>query len=430
MHQSEHTMTTLLLAADSIPPNASSSTSSPSTSVSMASFLSSISPSSSSITTSVAQNQTNCMLDNASLRLPLAVSYSLFFVLGLVGNLFALWVFLFVHSRRNSVRVFLINCAVADLVLLACLPFRVFYHLKGDQWVLGSLVCKLVGNAFYMNMYISITLLGLISLDRYVRLRGNGRARRSIWGRLRGHKQLWSWVVCGALWSLFLMGTIVMITTKEDKENKDQCFQYKQRQAVSWKAYINAALVLLFWVVFVMLVASYVKIASQLLQLSQNKPDLPNALKYKNTAKKSFFVLFLFTICFAPYHAFRPVYILSQLSSNMTCNHIQMVDRTNEIMLLLSTFNSCLDPIMYFLLSGSVRGTVLQVLGHRFGHRLPFFQDGTLNSSTMEYRRGSTPILPDQLLNKPSLTPRTSFCVNNSPFRRTGATTPPLTGHR
>lgn len=383
-----------------------------------------------SVTTSISQNP-NCTLDNASLRLPLAVFYSLFCILGLVGNLFALWVFVFVHSSHNSVRVFLINCAVADLVLLACLPFRVFYHLNGDRWVLGSVVCRMVGNAFYMNMYISITLLGLISLDRYVRLRGKGKARRSVWGKLRGHRQLWSWLVCGAVWSLFLVGTAVMVTTKEDKDDKEQCFQYKQRRTVSWKAYINAALVLLFWLVFVMLVASYAKIASQLLQLSQNKPDLPNAQKYKKTAKKSFFVLFLFTVCFVPYHAFRPVYILSQIHNTNSCSYIQMVDRTNEIMLLLSTFNSCLDPVMYFLLSGSVRRTALQILGHRIGARFHFLQDVTFNSSTMDYRRGSAPLaLPDQVLNNPSLTPRTSFCVINSTLRRTGATTLSPPGHQ
>uniref|UniRef100_A0A3B5MIR9 Probable G-protein coupled receptor 34 n=1 Tax=Xiphophorus couchianus TaxID=32473 RepID=A0A3B5MIR9_9TELE len=302
------------------------------------SFMSRITPYSSPNATI----EPNCTLDNASLRLPLAVFYSLFFVLGLVGNLFALWVFLFLHSKHNSVRVFLINCAVADLVLLACLPFRVFHHLNGDRWVLGTVACRLVGNGFYMNMYTSILLLGLISLDRYVRLRGRGRARRSLWGRLCGYKQLWSWVVCGTIWSIFLIGTMVMAVTKEDKDFNGQCFEYRQRRNVTWKAYLNAMLVVLFWLVFVMMVISHAKIASRLLQLSQKKPELPNASKYKRTAKKSFFVLFLFTVCFAPYHIFRPVYIHS----------------INEIILLLSTFNSCLDPVMYFLLSGSVRRTV------------------------------------------------------------------------
>ncbi|XP_032412443.1 probable G-protein coupled receptor 34 [Xiphophorus hellerii] len=414
-------MTLLPFAAGSVPPNASFSTASPSVS----SFMSRITPYSSPNATI----EPNCTLDNASLRLPLAVFYSLFFVLGLVGNLFALWVFLFLHSKHNSVRVFLINCAVADLVLLACLPFRVFHHLNGDRWVLGTVACRLVGNGFYMNMYTSILLLGLISLDRYVRLRGRGRARRSLWGRLCGYKQLWSWVVCGTIWSIFLIGTMVMAVTKEDKDFNGQCFEYRQRRNVTWKAYLNAMLVVLFWLVFIMMVISHAKIASRLLQLSQKKPELPNASKYKRTAKKSFFVLFLFTVCFAPYHIFRPVYIQSQINSNASCTYLGMVSSINEIILLLSTFNSCLDPVMYFLLSGSVRRTALRVLGHRLCNHCQYLQDVTVNSSTIDYRRGSAPLAtPGQALNNPSLTPRTSFCVINSTLRRTEATTLPPAG--
>lgn len=414
-------MTLLPFAAGSVPPNASFSTASPSVS----SFMSRVTPYSSPNTTI----EPNCTLDNASLRLPLAVFYSLFFVLGLVGNLFALWVFLFLHSKHNSVRVFLINCAVADLILLACLPFRVFHHLNGDRWVLGTVACRLVGNGFYMNMYTSILLLGLISLDRYVRLRGRGRARRSLWGRLCGYKQLWSWVVCGTIWSIFLIGTMLMAVTKEDKDFNGQCFEYRQRRNVTWKAYLNAMLVVLFWLVFVLMVISHAKIASRLLQLSQKKPELPNASKYKRTAKKSFFVLFLFTVCFAPYHIFRPVYIQSQINSNASCTYLGMVSSINEIILLLSTFNSCLDPVMYFLLSGSVRRTALRVLGHRLCNHCQYLQDVTVNSSTIDYRRGSAPLAtPGQALNNPSLTPTTSFCVINSTLRRTEATTLPPAG--
>lgn len=366
---------------------------------------------------SVISTSPSCAIDEEMLRLPLAVFYALFFIFGLVGNLFALWVFLFLHSNRNSVRVLLINCAVADLVLLACLPFRIFYHINQNKWELGTVACKLVGNLFYMNMYISILLLGLISLDRYLRLQGRGRARRCLRMRLWGRCRPWSWVACGVLWSLSLLALVPMIATAEDSEDSTKCFQFKQRLKASGKAYFNAVLVLFFWLVFIMLVVSYGKIALQLLRVSRDKPDLPNAHKYQRTAKKSFFVLFLFTVCFGPYHAFRPVYILTQISQTVQCDTMQLVDHTNEVMLLFSAFNSCLDPIMYFLLSGSVRKTVVQALGHRLGNRLPFMNDATSISSTMEFRRTSTPVgLP-----QPGLTPTTSTFVLNSTVRSTGA---------
>lgn len=326
----------------------------------------------------------SCPLEEENLRLPLAVLYSLIFLFGLAGNLLALWVFLFLHSRRNSVRVFLINVALADLVLLACLPFRVLYHAQGNVWSLGPRMCKAVGNLFYMNMYVSITLMGLISLDRYLKiigLRGSQKGCGLRW--LRGSR--WSLVTCVLLWSGSLVMVVPMIALAEGNEEPGKCFQYKQRKHARGKAYFNLFMVAVFWLVFVVLLVSYGRIARRLQRASRDKPDLPNATRYARTATKSFVVLLLFTICFVPYHAFRGFYVASQLR-DVSCETRRLMDLTNEVMLLFSALNSCLDPVMYFMLSGSVRKATAQALSQFLHlHQEPVMT----NSSTTEFRRTS-----------------------------------------
>lgn len=369
---------------------------------------------------SVSSNHTtSCNDQHQTFNWVLVTFYTSFFIFGLIGNLFALWVFVFLQASRNSVRIFLINCAVADLVLLACLPFRIFYHANGNKWLLGSVACKTIGNLFYMNMYISIALLGCISLDRFLRLKGKSRARRGMRVHLCGRSWPWSWVVCSGLWALSIVALIPMIATAEDKEFDNKCFQYKQRnKEAKGKAYFNAVLVVMFWLVFITMVVSYARVAAQLLKVSRDKPDLPNSQRYLRTAKKSFFVLFLFTICFGPYHAFRPIYIISQLNMTIPCDYQQLMDRSNEVMLLFSAFNSCLDPVMYFLLSGSVRKTAFRALGSR----LRSFNDATSNSSTMDYRRQSVPFM----LPANDSTPYSSGMVNS---RKTSLVVAPSGGH-
>lgn len=300
----------------------------------------------------------NFSLKDGSLRVPLAVFYSLFFLFGLAGNLLALWVFLRLHSKKNSVRIFLINLALADLLLIICLPFRVVYHANYDCWSLHPVICKIVGNVFYMNMYASIVLLGLISIDRYMKLQ-RVRSRQTF----LSHKQ--SIVTCCLLWVTATVFIIPLIALGRDHTTSNMCFQYKHLSNAKWKAYLNIIVVVVFWVVYGCLVTSYGKIAMGLLQVSEQNPDFPNAAKYGRTARKSFFVLFLFTLCFVPYHLVRIFYIYSQIT-DVSCQWVQTVDKTNEIALLLSAFNSCLDPVMYFLLCGSVRRTVLQVLHKNF----------------------------------------------------------------
>ncbi|XP_076872076.1 putative G-protein coupled receptor 34a [Brachyhypopomus gauderio] len=325
----------------------------------------------------------SCSPEDEFLRIPFAVLYSLLFLFGLVGNLLALWVFLFLHARRNSVRVFLINVALADLVLVFCLPFRVVYHSLGNRWPLGSRMCKIVGNLFYMNMYISITLLGLISLDRYLKVQG-GPGERGRCGRRWFRGSRWSVVSCGALWALSVSAVVPMIATAEGNEEPGKCFQYKQRTGARGKAYFNLFLVGVFWLVFGVLLVSYGRIACRLLKASRDRPDLPNAMRYARTARKSFVVLLLFTVCFVPYHSFRGVYVRSQLY-DVPCADRRFADRTNEIALIFSALNSCLDPVMYFLLSGSVRKAAVGTASRMFCPG----PDGTATtgSSTTEFHR-------------------------------------------
>ncbi|XP_072542321.1 probable G-protein coupled receptor 34 [Salminus brasiliensis] len=317
----------------------------------------------SSNNTSTVQQQDslgNCSVDGSSLRVLLAVFYSLFFLLGLAGNVLALWVFIRLQSKMNSVRIFLINLAVADLLLMICLPFRIAYHANKNCWVLKPIICTLVGNIFYMNMYISIFLLGLISIDRYLKLQRISRRQKFL-----GSRQ--SMITCCLIWALAIAGIVPLIALSYNNNNNNnntpanKCFQYKHLKSSKWKGYFNLFIVVLFWLVYVALVLSYGKIATGLLRVSREKPDLPNAARYGRTARKSFFVLFLFTLCFVPYHCVRIFYIHSQLT-DVSCQWRDVLDKANEIALLLSAFNSCLDPVMYFVLCGSVRRVVLQVL--------------------------------------------------------------------
>ncbi|KAM9482591.1 putative G-protein coupled receptor 34a isoform 2-T2 [Clarias gariepinus] len=343
----------------------------------------------------IASERNSCTLEEEAQRVPLAILYSLIFLFGLAGNLLALWVFIFVHPRRNSVRIFLINVALADLVLVACLPFRILYHMLGNYWPLGSTMCKTVGNLFYMNMYVSITLLGLISLDRYVKIQGWPGTQASCCHRwLKGNS--WSLVACSVLWISSMLAVVPMIALAEGNEVQGKCFQYKPRTKARSKAYFNLLMVAIFWLVFLLMVLSYGRIALHLLQASRNKPDLPNAGHYSRAAKKSFVVLFLFTICFVPYHAFRGVYVRSQLTDT-PCETRRHIDHANEVMLLFSALNTCLDPLMYFVLSASVRKATKNAISRVLCVR----SHSSINSSSMEFHRTSVSQASTGALAKP-----------------------------
>lgn len=173
----------------------------------------------------------DCNPDDSSLQVPLAILYSLLFVLGLIGNLLALWVFFCVHSKKNSIRVFLINIAFADLLLVVCLPFRILYHSQGNLWELGPTLCKVVGNLFYMNMYISITLLGLISIDRNLKIHRGAAMQHRL------HTTRWSSAICAVVWFVAFTVVFVFLLSKGHSETNrlvpSSCLRFRRMYDMS-----------------------------------------------------------------------------------------------------------------------------------------------------------------------------------------------------
>ncbi|XP_062429939.1 probable G-protein coupled receptor 34 isoform X2 [Rhea pennata] len=324
------------------------------------------------------QNNASCPLNEDSLSFALIFFYSIIFVIGLVGNIIALFAFLCIHQKRNSIQVYLLNVAIADLLLIFCLPFRILYHVTRNTWMFGLILCKIVGTLFYMNMYISIVLLGLISLDRYIKINKSVKRPKML-------TTTRSIYICCIVWALALTGFIIVVAPsflESEEGNSTMCFHYRNKHKAKTEAILNYFIVVIFWIVFFLLILSYVKIAKNLLKISKKRANFPNAGKYTQTARNSFIVLIIFTVCFVPYHVFRFIYITSQLQ-NPSCFWKEIIHKCNEVMLIFSSFNSCLDPVMYFLMSGSVRKTVFQLICRRL-HR-----DSTVTlESTSEMQLG------------------------------------------
>ncbi|NXV82665.1 GPR34 protein, partial [Atlantisia rogersi] len=330
------------------------------------------------INSSEIENDAHCPMDDSSLSLALIGFYSIIFVTGLVGNTIALCAFLCIHQKRNSIQVYLLNVVVADLLLIFCLPFRILYHVQHNTWKFGLILCKIVGTQFYMNMYISILLLGLISLDRYIKITKSVKRPKMLTTRQ-------SIRVCCAVWALAIAGFITVVApsfSKTEDSNSTMCFHYRNKQDAKTEVIINYIIVIIFWIVFFLLILSYVKIAKNLLKISKKRANFPNAGKYTQTARNSFIVLIIFTICFVPYHVFRFAYITSQLQTP-SCYWKEIIHTCNEIMLVFSSFNSCLDPVMYFLMSRSVRKMVIHFICRRI-----YRDSGITLESTSEVKLG------------------------------------------
>lgn len=93
---------------------------------------------------------------------------TLAFVLGFPGNLFVIWS-VFCKVRKRSVTCILVlNLAIADAFVLLSAPLFIRFLAGRRGWEFGTPACKLVHYLCSVNMYVSIYLICLMSMDRWL----------------------------------------------------------------------------------------------------------------------------------------------------------------------------------------------------------------------------------------------------------------------
>ncbi|XP_043993755.1 formyl peptide receptor 2-like [Gambusia affinis] len=93
------------------------------------------------------------------------VLYTMTVVFGITGNSLVIWVAGF-KLKPKITNVWLVNLAIADLVFSITRVISLIKKLFFDDWPFGRFICKFNGFFKYANMFCSVFLLAVISLDR------------------------------------------------------------------------------------------------------------------------------------------------------------------------------------------------------------------------------------------------------------------------
>lgn len=183
---------------------------------------------------SLAINETgmeDCGIDDSFKYNLYSVVYSVVFVLGLITNCAALFVFCFRMKMRNETTMFMTNLALSDLVFVFTLPFKVFYNVN-RHWPFGDGLCKVSGTAFITNIYGSMLFLTCISVDRFLAIVYPFRSR-SI--RTRRNAAL----VCAAVWLTIVGGgiSVTFFSTINSTNTATTCFEGFSKS--TWRNYLS-----------------------------------------------------------------------------------------------------------------------------------------------------------------------------------------------
>ncbi|CDQ97533.1 unnamed protein product [Oncorhynchus mykiss] len=133
---------------------------------------------------------------------PLSISHQigisilvLAFVFGFPGNLFVVWSVLCRVRHRSVTCLLVLNLAAADALVLLSAPLFLHFLAGRRGWEFGAVACKTVHYLCCVNMNVSIYLICLMSMDRWLAV-----ARPFLSQRMRTKKTLMA--VLLAIWVL------------------------------------------------------------------------------------------------------------------------------------------------------------------------------------------------------------------------------------
>ncbi|XP_031152899.1 G-protein coupled receptor 1 [Sander lucioperca] len=271
------------------------------------------------------------------------VIYIISFVLGLIGNGTVIWVTAF-KSKKTVNSVWLLNLAMADFVFVLFLPFSIDYILQDFHWDFGMVMCKLNSFVSVMNMYASVLFLTVLSIDRYVSL-----VHLNWCQRYRAKER--AWVVCGCIWVLAAALSCPALIFRDTMHLHDKvvCFNNFHTQDGHTAAMIHIMTVVIRTTVGFLLPFTAICVTGILLTIKVNQSG--GSVQLSSFSKTVSAVILAFFLCWAPFHTFS----LMELSIHSSLYLHSILKAGFPLATSLGFFNSCINPLLYMLLSKKVR---------------------------------------------------------------------------
>ncbi|XP_061595821.1 lysophosphatidic acid receptor 6-like [Cololabis saira] len=282
--------------------------------------------------------------------------FSLVFVVGLLFNVVAVYIFGCTLKLRNETTTYMINLVASDLLFVCSLPFRIVYFIKRD-WMFGSVLCKISVALFYTNMYGSILFLTCISVDRFLAIVHPFRSQII---RTKRNAKL----ACLTVWVMILSGSIptgfLLDTTSPNNTNSSSNFCFENYSKKQWKSELSKVVVFIETVGFILPLLINVFCSIMVLWTLRRPQTISRggSLKKAKVLRMIIVHLLIFCFCFIPYNVNLIFYAMVRSNVLRGC-HIEDVVRTiYPIALCIAVTNCCFDPVIYYFTSETIQSSI------------------------------------------------------------------------
>uniref|UniRef100_F6XJU7 Cysteinyl leukotriene receptor 2 n=1 Tax=Monodelphis domestica TaxID=13616 RepID=F6XJU7_MONDO len=277
----------------------------------------------------------NCTVDSFKRTFYPGV-YLVVFVVGVLGNGFSIFIFLLPSKKPKSVNVFMLNLAISDFLFVCTLPFRADYYLRGSHWVFGDLACRIMSYSFYVNMYISIYFLTVLSILRFL-------ATVCPFRLLHITSLRTAWILCLIIWVSIMASSVSLLSSGSTHNGQQEvCLELSVYKLTKLRILNYVVLGVGFVLPFCTLSICYMLMIKTLLKVKF--PESTARMSHKKALVTVAIAQLLFLLCFLPYHILRTLHLIQWKENE--CNEV--LHKAVIVTVALAASNSCLNPLLYY----------------------------------------------------------------------------------
>ncbi|NWR32633.1 GPR35 protein, partial [Tachuris rubrigastra] len=249
--------------------------------------------------------------------------------LGIPLNAIAFWVFCCKLKGWTETKVYMINLIVADSFLLFSLPFVIYltkYKHPADQ------LCTAIQSIFFTNMPMSILIITLIAIDRYIAIKFPLKAKVF-------RSPLKSAAICGFLWI-----TLIIYSNVHPKlHNRSEKFCFRRESLEPSYLTLFSSIFGYFIPLGIVMFCSVQVIRC----LKKSMVTSPHETKLIQKAVHIVSVnLCVFTVCFSPFYITMLVRFAVEVTGASSL--VSAVNTSIKISACLANCNCCLDAFCYY----------------------------------------------------------------------------------
>ncbi|XP_062278699.1 free fatty acid receptor 2-like [Scomber scombrus] len=266
--------------------------------------------------------------------------YIITFLIGLPANLLALYAFsVKIRSKPLPTDILLLNLVVSDLLFLTILPLKMHEAASDLMWNLPNFLCSITSFTFFSAIYTSSLLLMAVSVFRYI-----GIAFPITYRQLQ--KPAHAILICAIIWFISTAHCSItfFIQHHPSLSNNNTTACYENFTENQLKILLPVRLEFFFVLCLIpLLICIYCYL--QCIMILYSRPRI-SPMKKQKAIGMALGTLAVFLICVLPYNLSHLVGFLQGYSP-----------KWRYYTLLLSTFNTCIDPIIFYFSSSAFRCT-------------------------------------------------------------------------